>query len=163
MNPSDFPHVESELSEQLGVARGDVRVIRSEQLEQGRDWAHIRGAVRYTATGWSRLLGILKISLPAEPPPSLPAPPPEDLAPKNLGGQPPAPASPLEPGALRLLVIVRGFRNPRIVSARLDDLPARVRVRDSINLMPGMTMKCRFIREDLWDLAQPLPRRRGKW
>lgn len=152
-----FEHSEGDLTAQLGLARGVVRAVRSESLEQGTDWKHVRGAVRYSEAGWAKLLLLLKISAPAARPPTPAA------APEIAGGI--ATVTQLFPGAQRQLVVAKIYKaNPRIVCAtfaRPHD--ARVRVKSSANLVPGMAMACAWIEGDLWQLAQRLPRWRGKW
>lgn len=156
-----YVHAEADLTSELGLARADVREVRSTQLEREIDWKHVRGAVRYTASGWAKLRSLLKISVGATP-----AAP--DLAPKNsdeLAPPVPAAAAPPAPtaGEVRELVMVRTWRNPRIVQARLGAVLVRVRVRDNAKLTVGMVMRCALVDADLWELAQPLPKRRGKW
>lgn len=155
---------EAELSEQLGVNRAQLRTVRTTDLERGSDWNHVAGAIQYTKAGLEKVLRLLKISRPAPPAPAAP-PPAEHSAPKNPpeAGTPAAPPAPPAPGDVRELVMLQTFHNPRIVLARLGDAEVRVRVKDSAKLIRGMKMKCRLLQGDLWSLAQPLPRRRGKW
>lgn len=178
MSADRFPHAEGELVSSLGLARKRVREVRSSALVRGDDWSHTGGQVRYSEGGLKKLLSALRIPPSGEPiaPPPAPAaaetpPAPEDLAPKKIEKVPaaqippraaPAPG-PLKRGDVHELVMVRTYQNRQIVLAEFGDVPARVRVRDSAKLIRGMKMKCAFLERDLWRLAQPLPRWRGKW
>lgn len=180
MTAANYPHAEHALAAELGLAQKDLRDVRGD-LERGADWQHVGKEVRYSATGRARLLEALKIT---------PAAAPEDSAPKNSAGPGPVPstppATPVPPelaaaraqllGVLHLaaaqaapadvaeLIVVRVYPlNRRIVLAARDGARVRVRVPNSKNLVPGMAMKCRHRDGDLWELAQRLPRWRGKW
>lgn len=91
-------------------------------------------------------------------------------APKNSPDPaPPAAApgaapGPLVAGAVHDLTVLRTYpRNRRIILATLAGaLEARVRVKDSRKLRPGMSLKCSYIGGDLWELAQRLPRWPGQ-
>ena len=168
---SAFVHQERALAESLGLPQKDLRGVRTDELTVGVDWKNIRGEVCYSDAGRIRLLDALKISDVVAA---------VDSAPKNsfepcaldleraallgvLSGRA-ALAPVLAPGACRTLECVRIFPlNRRIVQARRDGQLVRVRVRDSINFIAGMAMPCRLIDGDLWELAQRLPRWKGKW
>lgn len=81
MSDDPWIHAEADLSKHLGLQRADVRTVRSEALEQGKDWKHVRGAVRYTAAGWNKLCALLKISPAKLPVPSSPTAAGQDSAP----------------------------------------------------------------------------------
>jgi hypothetical protein len=185
MSADHYPHAESELVATLGLARKRVRDVRAGTLVRGEDWNHIGGQVRYTDEGQKKLLSALHIT----PPPAAPsAPEPtdaKDLAPKKSvlltpddlpdddsipsvhidgeasGGK--TAALQLKPGDERELVCSKLCLNKAIVLATFGTLQVRVRVRDSSNITRGLKMKCRLIDADLWQLAQRLPRWKGKW
>jgi hypothetical protein len=148
LNAPTFIHAEADLVAALGLARALVRDVRTEQLTRGTHWQHVAGAVRYSDEGRDRLHLILK----AEPQ-------------KNLAEIPAEPgAEPAEPSGLRELVCLRTYTmNRRIVQAQLGEEIVRVRVKDSAKLTAGMVMRCTHVQADMWELAQPLPRWRGKW
>lgn len=156
-----FVHQERALAESLGLAQKDLRSVRTDELTRGTDWQTVRGEVCYSQTGHARLLALLKVSTSATAPEA-------HSAPKNSAEPTPPPAeTPPDPApadaAVRPLECVRTFPlNRRIVQARCDGQLVRVRVRDSANFTTGMTMLCRLIDGDLWELAQRLPRWRGK-
>ena len=190
MSTSTFSHLEKALAQRLGLSHQKIREVRSAELERGRDWAHVRGAVHYSDEGLARLCSALQVSPPAPPetsrvaaeveqPAATAAAPAEaeaasaaavhgDGAPGASGSPHPseksAAAAPLCPGDERELVVVRAYSmNRHIVLARLGDTEARVRVRDNRKLRAGMVMRCTFVERDLWDIAQRLPRHPGKW
>lgn len=69
------------------------------------------------------------------------------------------------PGSLESLTCFKLYsRNTKIVEAKTaaGEL-VLVRVRENKNLRPGMVMKCRFAGTRIWELAQRLPRYRGRW
>jgi hypothetical protein len=89
---------------------------------------------------------------------------PKKSAERPAQPRPPARVAPPRPGEVRELVCLRTYAlNKRIVLAKFGAAEVRVRVRDSANLTAGLTMQCRFLSADLWELAQRLPRWRGKW
>lgn len=150
MNEPDlFAHAEADLVKTLGLSADALKATRK-KLKRGADWDVVRGFIRYSSDGRSKLFLALKIPAAGEP-----APTPDEK--KETDG-------PLQPGARRELVCVRTFAlNKRIVYAKFGDAPQRVRLKDSANLRPGMTMTCALVRDDLWELAQRLPRWPGKW
>lgn len=156
MNNDPFPIEEASASSDLGLPRGRLRTLRSELLEQGTDWKSVGGLIRYTAAGWKKLRAALKIPAAAGPAAE------KNSAPNTAATE--ATPRPLAPGDVRTLTLVRTYtHNRHIVLASLADQPVRCRVRTSEKLIPGMTMQARFIQADLWELAQRLPRRRGRW
>lgn len=167
MNPSDqrllelYPHAESDLADQSGLAHDALKATRAEILRRGTDWELVKGRVRYTQAAMSRTLSYLKIcdeAPAAEPPP--PGPAAAAHSAPNPAGQKITAAA----GELRELVVTkRCAPNRRMVLATLEGAEQRVKVRDNINLIAGMKMQCRLIQGNLWDLAQRLPRWRGRW
>lgn len=182
MSDPIFTHSEAQLVAELGLDRKAVRGLRAEELENGTDWKHTGGQVRYSPSGRDKLLALLKISPDSAPPlsPAAAAPAPEtapggekDLAPKNraaeepaapesAGAAKPACGDALKPGDLRDLVLARKYPNKRIVGAVFNRQLQRVRVKDSTKMLPGLRLECRYVGEDLWQLAQRLPRFTGK-
>jgi hypothetical protein len=149
VKPAPFPHAETEIVATLGLARAVVRDVRSDHLTRGTHWQHVAGAVCYSDEGRTLLFNLLK----AEPQKNSAEIGPAEIAP---------PAAP-PPPAKQSLVCTRTPRNRRIVFAKLGGELMRVRVRDSANILPGMTLLCAHVQADLWELAQPLPRARGRW
>ena len=85
---------------------------------------------------------------------------------KTPGDGDPTPAVPPRvAGAVEDLTCVKCYKpNTRILEAKTAvGEKALVRVKDNRNFLPGMVMKCRFTGTPVWELAQRLPRRRGKW
>lgn len=79
--------------------------------------------------------------------------------PSLVDDQPAAPG----PGPVVELTVLRRVLNPRILLATDGAGVLRVRVRDSANFMPGMRIPVRHIQGDLYELARPCPRSRGRW
>jgi hypothetical protein len=77
MSADRFTHPEKALARSLGLSQRDLRTIRDDTLERGRDWQTEHGEVRYSADGVTRLCASLKISPPDG---VLPAPAPESPA-----------------------------------------------------------------------------------
>lgn len=192
MSAERFPHAEAELVANLGLARKRVREVRASTLVRGDDWSHTGGQVRYSDTGQKKLLDALRVSGDGAPRPPDPAPALQsagDLAPKKIekavlsgvavsGADFGVPAAELAQqratdataalqaptiGEIRELVMVRTYPNRNIVQATHAGGHVRVRLKDSGKMIPGMVMKCAFVGNGLWRLAQPLPRWRGKW
>jgi hypothetical protein len=176
MTPSKFAHSESALVSSLGLPRKKISALRGSALVRGVDWAHTAGEVRYSDAGRAKLHELLAIPAPAvaeDLAPKDPTSPPfygvlnsaEDLA-TALAPLPPddPPDHPPRPGEIRVLVCVRTYPlNRRVVQARLGETLVRVRMRTSEHFVPAMELKARFVGADLWELAQRLPRWKGKW
>lgn len=173
MTADGFPHGERELARDLGLTQKALRVVRSDDLARKADWDVISGEVRYSASGRDRLLEVLKISAPAAafsiPPilsaaaPAPPGPPEKNSVAPSAAAAPPAPARPL--GCIETLTCGKCYSpNRRIVEASTaGGDQVLVRLKDNQNMRPGMAMKCRFAGGRMWELAQRLPRFRGKW
>lgn len=166
MNPSDqrllelYPHAESDLADQSGLAHDALKATRAEILRRGTDWELVKGRVRYTHAAMSRTLTYLKIcdeAPPAELPPAGPA------AAAHSAPNPPGKKNPAVGDVRELTCTKRCAPNRRMVLATLEGAEQRVKVRDNNNLVAGMKMQCRLIQGNLWDLAQRLPRWRGRW
>lgn len=107
-----------------------------------------------------------------EPAPDTPpASPPADSAPNPAPAAPPPPpaAPPAEP-ALDLadpsvvnVTVTRCYAlNRHLVSGTIDTKEVRVRVKSNLKLRPGMVLRCTHDTEDLYELAERLPRWVGK-
>ena len=150
-----FAILERDLAQQLGLSLDQLAETRKASLKHGVAWKLVSGSVCYSEAGQAQLFGLLKISseTPFSPAPAQPA----------VDSAPNAPAG-LSAGDVRELVCVRRYSiNFRILVAKLDGKEQRVRVRDSRNFTAGMKLQCRFVQDDLWDLAQRLPRWRGRF
>lgn len=165
MSAKRFIFAEAALADELGLPQKNLRAVRTGELTRGEHWQHVANEVRYSEDGRARLFGALNL-----------APPAGYLAPKNPAEPPPAgsngtgpaaaaaAAAPPRHGDVRELVCIRLFPlNKRILAAKLGGLEVRVRVADNRNITLGMALRCRLIGGDLWELARPLPRWRGKW
>lgn len=186
MNGSTFTHGERSVSDRLGLDLKKLRAVRSASLTRGADWQQVAGEVRYSESGLDRISASLGATPPEySAPKKLPDSAPAELATPRTAlvtlldhrlanlvtcgttctsaRREPPPANP-EPGALHELLVLRVYtRNHRIVLAQFGDQEARIRVRDNSKLAPGMTVQCSYVERDLWDIAQRLPRWKGKW
>ena len=180
MSTDRFPHSERALVVTMGLTQKAIRAVRADSLKRNEDWDVIGGEVRYSDQGKERLHAFLKIS-PEAPPPAEAAQPglltrmigalkkspePEAEAVEEGPAEEPAAAPPArELGAIEELKCTKCYKpNKLIVEATTGSgESALVRVRDNTNLQPGMLMKCRFTGGRLWELAQRLPRQRGRW
>lgn len=166
MSAETYPIAEREIADALGIAHAALKVARNEVLTRGSDWDMLKGHVCYTVDARRRVLAHLKIAID-EPPPATPPPPrPADSAPNDPQNIPPGPPPPppLKLGDVRELVCTRRCHpNTRLLEASLGNAAQRVRVRNNLNFVVGMKLQCRFVQGNLWDLAQRLPRWRGRW
>lgn len=178
MSSDAFPHLERAVAAQLGITPKDLRGIRAADLTRGEDWEIQAGAVAYSVAGVARLAQLLDVQADGagvsaagpekNPPEDRPAGEAAEGAPP-LGDE--GEAAVLDPlpgralGAVEDLVCGRCYRpNRKMVEAMTPDGElVLVRVRDNSNLQAGMVMKCRFAGSRIWELAQRLPRKRGKW
>lgn len=156
-----YPHAEQEMAAALGLAHTTLKAQRREVLKRGEDWELVKNCVHYTGAGRAKVLAALKISDPEGDAPPPPAAAPEPDSPPN---NPPEKIAPGIPGAMAVLICTKACHpNHRMVLATLEGKPQRVRVRDNQHFIAGMKMECRFVQDNLWDLAQRLPRWRGRW
>ncbi len=149
-----FPHAEAELGTRLGLGEKNLRQLRAEVLKRGVDWDLVKGGVCLPQTGLGRLLEAT--GLPASTP---------VLAEVTAASATQAAPSARQIGAQEELVCFKCYKlNRRMLEAKTaaGDL-VLVSVRDNSNFLPGMTMKCRFAGTRVWELAQRLPRHRGRW
>lgn len=163
MSAVQFIHAERDISTELGVSHKALRVTRADELDRDSDWTMVAGEVRYSEAGKARLLSLLKIS-PVLPPPiaeTVSGSPPVGLE-KNSEAEP---VGARKPGDIENLTCFKCYSpNRRILEAKTSsDELVLVRIKDNRNLRPGMIMKCRFAEGRMWELAQRLPRFRGKW
>ena len=179
MSADAFPHAERAVTAKLGITPKDLRGIRTASLTRGDDWEVVGNSVHYSSAGLGRLATLLKVPVDgaatAQPEPEKistepgagPAAEPPLLEEADPAPTPAASGGPAgrAAGAIEDLVCLKCYRpNRQIVEARTGaGEEVLVRVRDNTNLRPGMTMKCRFAGTRIWELAQRLPRRRGKW
>jgi len=180
---------ENGLSKRLGVPRDVVRDFRGLNLLEGKDWAMAGREVAYSAAAVRMLLKHLGVSLPEKQPrkkggatiegllDSARLLVPDSPVDEKIAGTPVGPAVIWRPPDQTLKVLAL-TRNKQIVTALFTeeelkpkgstfqgDRPgiARVRVRDSKNFVPGMTMLCRHLQRDLWELIGRCPRFKGRW
>lgn len=166
-----YTHVERALADETGLTHETVKDARGAHLQRGPDWELVKGLVTYSDAGRAKIYGALGVPVPVGPaatgPESDPAPLPADSPPNT---DPAAAAdekiaeSPPVHGELRDLAFVRRVSNRRTLLARTaGGVAAWVRVSDSTNFRPGMTLPCRFLERDQWELARKAPRHPGKW
>lgn len=74
-----------------------------------------------------------------------------------------APAAPPPGQEVVTLRVHRIVQNPHIILATDGLCILRVRVRSSANFIVGMEIPARRIQGDLYELARPCPRARGRW
>ncbi|MBM4165239.1 MAG: hypothetical protein FJ222_12485 [Lentisphaerae bacterium] len=160
-----YVHVEREVAEKLGLSRATIRAVREKVLVRGRDYDLEGGAVKYTDAGLQRVE--LEVGAKTAAPSTTPSP-----AENRRGGEgqdSPPPASKAPEGTLRddfspqEAVVVRGFRNLRLIQAEIAGRLVRVRVRNSVNFVKGMRIPVRLLNGDLYELARRCPRWRGRW
>lgn len=149
---------ESHLPNTLGINRDELRELRRAHLIEGTDWFLDGKNITYRPSGLQKIREALKL-----PPEEKNAPAPSEEHPQPL------------PEPETLLVW-----NPRLVNTRIllaykpDTDPhdpknlLRVRVRSSENFVRSvngkpMELKARHIQADLYELATPCPRWKGRW
>lgn len=91
------------------------------------------------------------------PPPSSPAVPTAATAP-----DPEPPLDLTAPGVVEITVVRTFPTNRHIIAGLMADQAVRVRVKSSEKLRPGMVLRCAHIAEDLYELAERLPRFIGR-
>lgn len=157
MSTEAFPFLEDALAADLGVPRRKLRDIRSDELEQKIDWDVVAGAVHLSQVGRAKVFAALKIILPEA----------SSAAAEKISPESSALGAPAEraAGTLETLTCHKCYKpNRHIVEAKTAAAElVLVRVKDNTNLQPGMAMKCRFAGGRMWELAQRLPRHRGRW
>ena len=148
---------ESHLPAVLGINRNELRYMRQNELEEGTHWVWEGKRIAYLPGGVEKIRALLKVD-------------DEILTPAQIVAQFP----PLPP-PVTLLVW-----NPRLVNKKLilayapDTDPhdsknlLRVRVRSSENFLrmvhgKPMELKARHVQADLYELATPCPRWKGRW
>jgi len=138
---------EVEFSELSGFPLGLVRKKRG-GLVPGADYRHEDGrknAVVLTLDGARKVAEALGVEL-AEV---------EAQRAKKTGGA----GGPIAAVA----TVAKVTRNPRILMATVDGREVRVRVRKSLNFVPGMPMDVIYEKNDLWAYVGRLPRWRGRY
>lgn len=181
MSPPLFTHPERDLATRFGLPLEKIRGVRAAGCVRGTDWQREANEIRYSEVGLAKLTAALGLATGS----AAATDPEPDAGPAALcqvltaravainaaamaqkNSAPNATECALTAGAEHELVVVRTYAlNRRIVLAKLKlgNQPARVRVRDSGKLTPGMIMRCVFVELDLWNLNQRLPRHRGRW
>lgn len=147
---NQYPHVERELSEGLGLPLDTLKGIRSEQLVRSKHWELVGNEIRYTDEGKKIALMATGAALPVEPVAEPPSP------------TPPASSGP-QIGEVRTLTCFRTYRNPHLVEARDGDEVAWVRVRSNRKFKQGMEIKARYLGRERWAIEGRGPRFNGKY
>ncbi len=172
-----FIATETRLAEALGVARKTLRDVRSEHMEQAVHFGYDEaqgGAVVYSQAGIEAALGHLGISsekialLIPHAPPGEPAPaaqPAETDSAANDDAPEADPEQPLDlarPPLVEITVERCFATNRRIITGTLGTDEVRVRVKNSEKLRRGMVLRCTHAEDDIYELAERLPRFVGK-
>lgn len=151
-----FPHWESALPGKLGVKnRAHLRTLRAGLLP-GIDFAFVKKRVAYSHSGLEKLRAALTL-------------PPEKTAPEANGTH----SEPL-PEPVTLCVWKCQLINKKLILAYpADQEPrpeniVRVRVKTAEKFMrfvngKPMELKARLVQGDLYELATPCPRWKGRW
>lgn len=156
-----FPHWQSHLPNQLGVAEEWIRSAR-DGLEEGVDWKKQGQRVLFSQRGVTRLLELLKMAGGAAQ---------ETPERKVIALLPERAGSLLEGVAMR---VVSAPKNPHLViavPADEDGLPirgagqARVKVASNVNFVPGMLLKATPVAgvAGLFRLVGACPRSKGRF
>jgi hypothetical protein len=175
-NRDGFPVFEANLPAMLGINRDGLRNLRT-KLTEGEDWILKKKRVRYSNAGVDRLRGLLNLPIPT-PATATEAddvtadanvPVSKKTAPAANAAQPDGNAE------VVTLHVWQTVKNPRILEAYLPGTDpkfrkniVRVKVRDSKNFMrfvheKPMELKARHLNADLYELATPCPRYRGRF
>jgi len=180
--PEDFTHFESVLASRMGVNRQILREKRKAATE-GEHWSWVGGnRVCWSEAGLVWLENALRAprnDRGVDPSPESSTAGNEQGAPRNDRGVDPSPesstagneqdahaalAKPAQKTAVRQFSVVRTFlSNPRLLLATDGLNMVRVRVRNSAGFVKDMLIPCRPVHDDVWELARPCPRWRGKW
>ena len=146
---SDFVVAEMGLVERLGVTRAVLKAWRDANLVRGRDWAAISKNVLLTQEAAERLVLALGVSAPVLEKNAA-------HASKNDSGEASIPE-------VEELVMVRAFRNPKLIEARRKNgVGVMVRVQSNENFRPGMVLRA-VQGQTLWALKGRCPRFPGKY
>jgi len=143
---------ERQLSEELGVSR---QVVRNARRALGLEFAAAKNSTVLAQDEADAVRGYVG------------CPPADKNAPPT--GQEPGvtvvddQVSAAAPGQVIALRCLRRVLNPHILLATDGVAVMRVRVRHSENFMPGMSLPVRHIQGDLYELARPCPRSKGRW
>lgn len=165
-NEARFLHSERELAVALGVSTKTLRETRAAHLQRGDHWTLIKNEVRYTEA--ARGLVLARLGLTAELRVNADHSAPNSSA-VLLGVAPLTGSAAAEgtriAGTIEDLVCHKCYHpNIRMLEAKSSSGEiVLVRVRDNRNLRTGMVMKCKFAGGRIFELAQRLPRFRGKW
>jgi len=152
---SPFQHSEAELCTRLGISDKQLRQLRTDRLRRGVDWELVTGKVRLSQEGLERLIESMAFQATSAMVADFLTPPVPVEAAQNgrrVGGH-------------EELVCFKCYKINRLMleaKTAADEL-VLVRVRDNSNFQPGMKMKCRYTGTRVWELAQRLPRYRGRW
>jgi len=113
---SEFEILENTLAQRIGVSQEKLREIRQNELKKEQDFSLVRGAIVYTAQAMNTVLEKLGLKGTPEmekkdpPPPTPPAATPPTNTPEG-------PEALRRTGTQAVLVVVRFWRNPRILGA----------------------------------------------
>ena len=146
---SDFVVSEMGLVERLGVTRAILKTWRDANLVRGRDWDAVAKNVLLTQEAAERLALALGVSAPVLEKNAAPAS-------KNASGEASIPE-------VEELVMVRAFRNPKLIEARRKNAAiVMVRVQSNENFRPGMVLRAVAVNH-LWVLKGRCPRFPGRY
>ena len=174
--PVGFPFIENHVRARLGLQKDEIRELRQMHLEEGTDWLLKKKRIWLAPTGVEKLLTTKGLGGEKRRPNAPTANADDDGALKaelsaaaNSKKNTESKAKPAEPLKLK---VVQVCRNPHMIQAcALTDNPVqpkkmvRVRVRDNQNFTRHMEIPVTLVNgyTDLYDLARPCPKKKGKW
>ena len=154
-----FMTPETTLAHALGVPRKVIKAMRADTLEQGTHWDYAPGgAVCFSQAGIEKTLEHLSIA-PEKIATLLSTPSGEAAAATAVDSPPNEPPLDLaEPDMVEVTVTRCYTVNRRLVAGMIGEAPVRVKVKSNEKLRAGMTLRCRCVEDDLYELAERLPR-----
>jgi hypothetical protein len=172
MNPIEWIR-EGWLCARLGLNRDELRDLRVKILKEGVDYEIVKNCVRISPSGEQKLRDHLKLPVQASGAPPVATDAPEGAPPENLKNT--VPGNDAE-GIETLLVWRANLPNRRIVEAYKPGTDSavranilRVKVKDATrysrfdNTGQPMKIMARHLQADLYEVAGPPPRRRGRY
>lgn len=156
--PSAFAHLERHVALQLGLNKDEARELRQKHLIENTHFVRLKKHVVYNEEG----LALIKKAA------TLPGPAPTEN--EAQGSIPVDPAPIQAPVPVTLKAFMAAHHNPYILIAYKPDTDpndpknrVRVRVRSNVNFTRGMDLPAWHEKDDLYALARPCPRSRGRW
>ena len=161
--PEGWPYEESQVRHRLGLGRDEMRALRRAHLAPFTDFTLYKKRVYLSAAAVTRLLGMADAKLKKSCGSAMAG---------DGGGVKSELAKKAAPAVVPLRVVRADLRNRHLIlccpAGEDPDRPqttVRVRVRSAENFTRRMELPAVLAEghRDLYDLARPLPRKRGKW